>query len=98
MLVSTVSLSAPWLKCSLNPSRFVSSVRGPLYPAEDLQAAIQLGIAKVNFNTELRQAYFGEFQRHLDEAARLDLLALMERTSQAMEGVMRQKIAIVSQR
>lgn len=67
-------------------------------PAEDLQAAIQLGIAKVNFNTELRQAYFGELQRHLDEAARLDLLALMERTSQAMEGVMRQKIAIVSQR
>ena len=31
MLVSTVSLSAPWLKCSLNPSRFVSSFRGPLY-------------------------------------------------------------------
>src|SRR5690554_6020380 len=31
MLVSTVSVSAPWLKCSLNPPRFVSSFRGPLY-------------------------------------------------------------------
>ena len=46
----------------------------------------------------LRQAYFGQLQRHLDEAARLNLLALMERTIQAMPGVMREEVAIVSRR
>src|SRR5690606_26211168 len=51
MLVSTVSLSAPWLKCSLNPSRFVSSFRGPLYMAAEManftrnQILLQAGTA-----------------------------------------------------
>src|SRR5690606_29897885 len=66
MLVSTVSLSAPWLKCSLNPSRFVSSFRGPLYIAK-LVADERLLETLKNATIPANEAMMAALKEALDE-------------------------------
>ncbi|HEY3947326.1 MAG TPA: class II fructose-bisphosphate aldolase [Solirubrobacteraceae bacterium] len=64
-------------------------------PDEDLRRAISIGVAKVNVNTELRDAYLAASERHMHEA--LDgsrLLGLHERQREAVSGVAARKLAL----
>jgi tagatose 1,6-diphosphate aldolase GatY/KbaY len=63
-------------------------------PEADVRRAISLGVAKVNVNTELREAYLAASERHLSavrEGARL--LELHARQREAVEAVAAVKLA-----
>lgn len=63
---------------------------------ESLHAAAGRGIAKVNFNTELRAAYCDALARALPEAARgLDVAALMREATTAVQRVVEAKLRML---
>jgi tagatose 1,6-diphosphate aldolase GatY/KbaY len=64
-------------------------------PAMDLRRAVELGVAKVNFNTELREAYFGAVER-FGASRELRLLDLMEACTAAIQSVMEAKMLLLS--
>jgi ketose-bisphosphate aldolase len=66
-------------------------------PDEDLRRAISIGVAKINVNTELRDAYLAASELHLKEA--LDgsrLLDLHGRQREAVRGVAARKLGLYS--
>jgi ketose-bisphosphate aldolase len=63
-------------------------------PDADLRRAISLGVAKVNVNTELRDAYLAASERHLHDARNgLRLLELHARQREAVQAVAAIKLA-----
>ena len=63
-------------------------------PDADLRRAISLGIAKVNVNTELREAYLATSEEHLHSARNGSrLLELHERQREAVKAVAAAKLA-----
>jgi ketose-bisphosphate aldolase len=63
-------------------------------PDEDLRRAISLGVAKVNVNTELREAYLAASERHLHAARNGSrLLELHARQREAVKAVAAAKLA-----
>lgn len=63
-------------------------------PDTDLRRAIALGVAKVNVNTELREAYLAASERHLDDALNGSrLLELHARQREAVRAVAAAKLA-----
>jgi tagatose 1,6-diphosphate aldolase GatY/KbaY len=81
-------------------------VRAPLalhggsgLPPEDVRGAVAAGIAKVNVNTELRQAYLARTASKLPSALEgARLLALHEAQIEAVEAVAGEKLAVLESR
>lgn len=65
-------------------------------PPSDLRRAVELGIAKVNFNAELRQAYLKALEGFSDATRRLSVLDLMESGSRAIQSVMEEKVRLLT--
>jgi ketose-bisphosphate aldolase len=66
-------------------------------PDEDLRQAIALGVAKINVNTELREAYLAASERHMHEALNGSrLFDLHERQREAVRGVVARKLVLYS--
>lgn len=64
-------------------------------PVTDTARAIQLGVSKINVNTELRERLFTELEAALPETREsLDLLALVDRTTRGIQEVVQQKIEL----
>lgn len=63
-------------------------------PAEMVQESIKLGIAKLNVNTEVRQAYLQALREGLAAQPGKDLLPLMQQAVAAMQAVVAEKIAL----
>lgn len=65
-------------------------------PDSAIQRAIQLGIAKINFNTELRAAYFAALSQHLASAhSGHDIPALMRQITAAVQAVVEEKLRLL---
>jgi ketose-bisphosphate aldolase len=65
-------------------------------PDEALRQSIDLGIAKINFNTELRAAYCRALEEHLSAAGRgHDMVALMRHATSAVQAVVKEKLQLL---
>jgi tagatose 1,6-diphosphate aldolase GatY/KbaY len=67
-------------------------------PDADVRRAIQLGITKVNVNTELRARYFDELERRRSVRDGLRLLELAESLAAAVSEVVSAKLELLSMR
>ena len=63
-------------------------------PDDIIRQAIELGITKLNVNTEVRQAFVDALQERLSTAPKPDLVPLMEEAVAAMQRVVAAKIAL----
>ncbi len=63
-------------------------------PEQLISRAIDLGICKVNVNTEVRHAYLKELKAQLVTAESADLLDLMQRSITAMQAVIATKLRV----
>lgn len=61
-------------------------------PPEMVHVAIELGIAKLNVNTEVRNAYVASLRSALQSSTKPDLLHLMESAVEAMQTVVVEKL------
>jgi tagatose 1,6-diphosphate aldolase GatY/KbaY len=65
-------------------------------PDEALRQSIDLGIAKINFNTESRAAYCRALEEHLSAAGRgHDMVALMRHATSAVQAVVKEKLQLL---
>ena len=63
---------------------------------EALRRSIDRGIAKINFNTELRAAYCGALEENVSAAGRgHDVVALMRHATSAVQGVVKEKLQLL---
>jgi tagatose 1,6-diphosphate aldolase GatY/KbaY len=63
-------------------------------PADMVRRAIDLGVCKLNVNTEVREAYLGALTRQLQTPKPPDLVALMQDAVEAMQEVVSAKIEL----
>ncbi len=61
----------------------------------ELRAAVRGGVAKVNFNAELRRAYLGALRRAIDDAGD-DIVAVQRAAVEAMREVATEKLRLVA--
>lgn len=61
-------------------------------PESMIREAIDLGITKLNVNTELRNAYIGALRDSLNDGAKPDLVVLLESSVAAMQAVVAEKL------
>jgi tagatose 1,6-diphosphate aldolase GatY/KbaY len=61
-------------------------------PEAMVRQAIELGVAKFNVNTEVREAYLRALREHLQSSPSVDLLELMQHTETAMQSVVVSKL------
>jgi len=59
-----------------------------------VRRAIELGVRKLNVNTELRQAYVGALKKALGQPEQVDLLEIMQRAVADMQGVVSAKLRL----
>jgi len=65
-------------------------------PDDAIRQAIERGITKINFNTELRAALFAALGQHLEEAQPgLDVSRLMRSQIETIESVVREKLLLL---
>lgn len=62
-------------------------------PSEQVRRAIEMGICKLNVNTEVREAYVAALRQALDAPKPPDLVALMQQAVAAMQAVVAEKLA-----
>ena len=65
-------------------------------PAEMIQRAIELGVRKINVNTEVRDAYIQTLRENLANAQTPELIALMTSAVESMQAVVQAKIRLFS--
>jgi tagatose 1,6-diphosphate aldolase GatY/KbaY len=63
-------------------------------PAPMVRRAIELGVRKLNVNTEVRDAYLGALAAGLSAGKRPDLLDLMRAATDAMQAVVGAKLRL----
>ena len=63
-------------------------------PDAMVRRTIELGVCKLNVNTEVREAYLGALKRRLDSARPPDLLELMQGSVRAMQEVISAKLRL----
>jgi tagatose 1,6-diphosphate aldolase GatY/KbaY len=63
--------------------------------AGELRAAVRGGVAKVNFNAELRRAYLGALRRVIDDGSD-DIVAGQRAAIEAMKGIVREKLELLA--
>ena len=63
-------------------------------PEEDVRCAIDLGVCKLNVNTEVREAFLASISNVLETKPRPDLLELMSGAVEAMQSVVRAKLEL----
>jgi tagatose 1,6-diphosphate aldolase GatY/KbaY len=63
-------------------------------PDEMVRRAINLGITKLNVNTEVREAYLDTARQYFFTSQRPELLGLMEATTEAMQAIVAAKIRL----
>ena len=61
----------------------------------ELRAAVRGGVAKVNFNAELRRAYLGALRRAIDDAGD-DIVAVQRAAVEAMREVATEKLRLLA--
>jgi ketose-bisphosphate aldolase len=62
---------------------------------KELQAAVRIGIAKVNFNADLRRAYLGALRDAIDSQGGDDVVAAQRAAIQAMKQVAYEKLRLL---
>ena len=63
-------------------------------PAEMIFRSIELGVRKINVNTEVRAAYIHSLKESLSRPAKPDLIDLMQTAVTAMQAIVADKIRL----
>ena len=63
-------------------------------PEEVISRSVELGVRKINVNTEVRNAYINSLKNSLDRAVKLDLIDMMQASVAAMQAVVAAKIQL----
>jgi tagatose 1,6-diphosphate aldolase GatY/KbaY len=63
-------------------------------PREMITRSIELGVRKINVNTEIRAAYLAALQSSFSSPQKLDLIDIMQNAMQAMQNVVAEKIRL----
>ena len=63
-------------------------------PEEVISRSVELGVRKINVNTEVRNAYINSLKNSLGRAVKLDLIDMMQASVAAMQAVVAAKIQL----
>jgi len=76
------------------PGKFLSLHGGSGIPEEDIKAAINLGVVKINVNSELRVAFRDELKNTLETTDEVATYKIMPEAIAKMQGIVEEKIRI----